>query len=69
MAVAKDEIKESYKANIRSISARLRPLRDKLRLANGIKENIPKVQMALDSERALENKILKQEFKKERKSR
>ncbi len=64
-----DEIKESYKADIRSISAKLKPLREKLRLAKGIKENIPKAQMALDSERALENKILKQELKKERKSR
>lgn len=64
-----DDELEGYKAEKREISAKLKPLRKKLRLANGIKENIPKVQMALDSERALENKILKQELKKERKSR
>lgn len=64
-----DDELETFKAEKREISAKLKPLREKLRLANGIKENIPKVQIALDSERALENKILKQELKKERKSR
>ena len=61
-----DETKEYY-AQIRGISAQMKPIRDKLKIAKPTLETVPKVQQLLDIERNMEEKILTK--KKEEKVR
>ena len=61
-----DETKEYY-AQIRGISAQMKPIRDKLKIAKSTLETVPKVQQLLDIERNMEEKILTK--KKEEKVR
>lgn len=61
-----NEDKEFYKAEIRSISAKLNPIREKLKIAKATLESVPKVQELLNIERDMENKILRQERNKKR---
>ena len=56
-----DEDKEVYKAEMRNISAQIKPLRDKLKIAKAALDSVPKVQRLLDIERDMENKILHKE--------
>lgn len=53
-----DEGKEAYKAEMRNISAQIKPLRNKLKIAKAALTSVPKVQRLLDIERDMENKIL-----------
>ena len=56
-----DEDKEVYKAEMRNISVRIKPLRDKFKIAKAALDSIPKIQRLLDIERDMENKILHKE--------
>ena len=62
--VATDEDKELYKAQIRDISASIKPIRDKLKIAKSTMESVPKVQQLLDIERDMESKIKIKDKKK-----
>ena len=62
-----DEEIKAYYAQIRGISAQMKPVRDKLKIAKVTLETVPKVQQLLDIERNMEEKILTQ--KKEEKER
>ena len=53
--------KDSYSEQRKRLTAEIAPLREKLRLAEGIKENIPKAKAALEHERKLEEKKIKKE--------
>ena len=64
---AKTMRKKAYYAQIRGISAQMKPVRDKLKIAKVTLETVPKVQQLLDIERNMEEKILTQ--KKEEKER
>ena len=66
---ATDEDKELYKAQIRDISASIKPIRNKLKIAKSTMESVPKVQQLLDIERDMESKIKIKDKKKEEKSR
>ena len=61
-----DEAKEMYKAQIRNISAKIKPIRDKLKIAKATLDTVPNVQKLLDIEREMENKIIQKERNKER---
>ena len=61
-----DEDKEMYKAQIRNISAKIKPIRDKLRIAKATLDTVPKVQKLLDIEREMENKIIQKGRNKQR---
>ena len=61
-----DEDKEMYKAQIRNISAKIKPIRDKLRIAKATLDAAPKVQKLLDIEREMENKIIQRGRNKQR---
>ena len=61
-----DEVKEIYLAEIRGISAQIKPIRDKLRIAKATLDTVPKVQKLLDIEREMENKIIQKERNKQR---
>ena len=52
-----DEDKELYLAEIRGISAQIKPIRDKLKIAKATLETVPKMQRLLDIERGMEKKI------------
>lgn len=55
-----DETKEYY-AQIRCISAQMKPVREKLKLAKANLESVPKVNELLDIERKKEQKIINKE--------
>ena len=55
-----------YKAEIRDISARLKPIREKLKVAKATLVSVPKVQQLLEIERDMENKIIHKERNKTR---
>ena len=59
-----DEDKDMYLSKIRGISAQIKPIRDKLRIANATLETVPKVQRLLDIERGVEEKIKIKEQKR-----
>ncbi len=63
---ATDTDKEMYKAEIRDISARLKPIREKLKVAKATLVSVPKVQQLLEIERDMENKIIHKERNKTR---
>ena len=52
-----DDEKEIYKAKIRNVSAKIKPIRDKLRLAKSSLESSIKMQKLLDIEREMESKV------------
>ena len=51
------ENKDMYLSEIRGISAQIKPIRDKLKIAKATLETVPKVQHLLDIEREMERKI------------
>lgn len=51
------EDKDMYLSEIRGISAQIKPIRDKLKIAKATLESVPKVQSLLDIERKMEKKI------------
>ena len=59
-----DDDKDMYLSEIRSISAQIKPIRDKLKIAKATLETVPKVQQLLDIERGLEIKIENKERKR-----
>ena len=61
-----DEDKEMYKAQIRNISSKIKPIRDKRRIAKATLDTVPKVQKLLDIERETENKIIQKGRNKQR---
>lgn len=61
-----DEEKEQYKAEAREISAKIKPLHEKLRTAHRIVERYPKLKELLDTERAMEVETLTKIKNKER---
>ena len=64
-AKTEDE-KDIYYAEIRSVSSKIKPIRDKLRIAKATLDTVPKVQKLLDIEREMENKIIQKERNIER---
>ena len=52
-----DKDKDMYLSEIRGISAQIKPIRDKLKIAKATLETVPKVQRLLDVEREMERKI------------
>ena len=64
-----DEETKAYYAEIRGISAQIKPIRDKLKIAKETLETVPKVQRLLDIERNMESKIKNKDKKKEEKLR
>lgn len=52
-----DEDKDMYLSEIRGISAQIKPIRDKLKIAKATLKTVPKVQHLLDIEREMERKI------------
>ena len=52
-----DEETKAYYAEIRGISAQIKPIRDKLKIAKATLESVPKTQQLLDIERGMEEKI------------
>ena len=61
-----DEDKEMYLAEIRGISAQIKPIRDKLKIAKATLETIPKIEKLFDIEREMERKVIQKERSKER---
>ena len=61
-----DEDKEIYKSEIRNISSKIKPLRDKLKIAKATLDSVPKAQELIDIEREMENKIIQKERNIER---
>ena len=59
-----DEETKAYYAEIRGISAQIKPIRNKLKIAKATLETVPKVQQLLDIERGLEIKIENKERKR-----
>ena len=64
-AKTEDE-KDIYYAEIRSVSSKIKPIRDKLRIAKATLDTVPKVQKLLDIERETENKIIQKGRNKQR---
>ena len=64
-----DEETKAYYSEIRGISAQIKPIRDKLKIAKATLETVPKVQQLLDIERNMESKIKIKDKKKEEKLR
>lgn len=61
-----DEDKDMYLSEIRGISAQIKPIRDKLKIAKATLETVPKVQRLLDIERKMERRIEKRNKEKSR---
>lgn len=61
-----DEETKVYYAEIRDISAQIKPIRDKLKIAKFTLESVPKVRQLLDIERSMESKVLHKERGKEK---
>lgn len=61
-----DEETKAYYAEIRGISAQMKPIRDKLKIAKAALESVPKVNELLDIERTMERKVLQREKEKSR---
>ena len=58
-----DEETKAYYVEIRGISAQIKPIRNKLKIAKASLETVPKVQRLLDVEREMERKIEKRKEK------
>ena len=61
-----DVDKDIYLSEIRSISAQIKPIRDKLKIAKATLETIPKIEKLFDIEREMERKVIQKERSKER---
>ncbi|MEE0970555.1 MAG: hypothetical protein U0M06_14390, partial [Clostridia bacterium] len=61
-----DDDKEMYLAEIRGISAQIKPIRDELKIAKVTLETIPKIEKLFDIEREMERKVIQKERSKER---
>ena len=61
-----DEDKEIYKSEIRNISSKIKPLRDKLKIAKATLDCVPRAQELIDIEREMEHKIIYKERNKQR---
>ena len=61
-----DDETKAYYAQIRGISAQMKPIRDKLKIAKATLESVPKVNELLDIERTMERKVLQREKEKSR---
>ena len=61
-----DDDKEMYLAEIRGISAKIKPIRDKLKIAKATLETVPKIEKLFDIEREMERKVIQKERSKER---
>ena len=61
-----DDDKEMYLAKIRGISAQIKPIRDKLKIAKATLETVPKIEKLFDIEREMERKVIQKERSKER---
>ena len=61
-----DDDKEMYLAEIRGISAQIKPIRDKLKIAKATLETIPKIEKLFDIEREMERKVIQKERSKKR---
>ena len=61
-----DDETKAYYAEIRGISAQIKPIRDKLKIAKATLESVPKVNELLDIERTMERKVLQREKEKSR---
>ena len=59
-----DDELELYKKQKKDITAEIKPIREQLRLAESIMENIPKLESYLEAERILEKKVEKERAKK-----
>lgn len=59
-----DEETKAYYDEIRGISAQIKPIRDKLKIAKAALESVPKLQQLLDIERGMEEKIKIKEQKR-----
>jgi hypothetical protein len=59
-----DVDKDIYLSEIRGISAQIKPIRDKLKIAKTTLETIPKIEKLLDIERSMEEKIKIKEQKR-----
>ena len=64
-AKTEDE-KDIYHAEIHNVSLKIKPIRDKLRIAKATLDTVPNAQKLLDIEREMENKIIQKERNKER---
>ena len=58
--------KEMYLSEIRSISAKIKPIRNKLKIAKATLETVPKIEKLFDIEREMERKVIQKERSKER---
>ena len=61
-----DVDKDIYLSEIRGISAQIKPIRDKLKIAKVTLETIPKIEKLFDIEREMERKVIQKERSKER---
>ena len=61
-----DVDKDIYLSEIRGISAQIKPIRDKLKIAKATLETIPKIEKLFDIEREMERKVIQKERSKER---
>ena len=59
-----DDETKAYYAEIRGISAQIKPIRDKLKIAKATLESVPKIEQLLDIERNMEEKIKIKEQKR-----
>jgi uncharacterized small protein (DUF1192 family) len=58
--------KDIYLSEIRGLSAQIKPIRDKLKIAKATLETIPKIEKLFDIEREMERKVIQKERSKER---
>lgn len=58
--------KDMYLAEIRGISAQIKPIRDKLKIAKATLGTVPKIEKLFDIEREMERKVIQKERSKER---
>ena len=58
--------KDMYLAEIRGISAQIKPIRNKLKIAKATLETVPKIEKLFDIEREMERKVIQKERSKER---
>ncbi len=61
-----DVDKDIYLSEIRGLSAQIKPIRDKLKIAKATLEIIPKIEKLFDIEREMERKVIQKERSKER---
>ncbi len=60
------DYKEMYLSEIRGVSAQIKPIREKLKIAKATLETVPKIEKLFDIEREMERKVIQKERSKER---